>query len=187
MIYDVGKPCKKGHTTGRYTVSRKCVQCAKDAAMAWNNANPEQFKANLQRYRDAHPDRLSDQYRAWRVNNPDKVKTKNSNWQTANWRKFLDISAEWKRRNRGHVNAKCAERRHAKALRTPSWLAEQDFTDMAKFYTLADELSCAYGFPWHVDHIIPLRGKFVSGLHVPANLQVIPGSDNMRKGNRVYG
>jgi len=187
MIYDVGKPCKNGHTTGRYVKSRKCVQCAKDAALAWNKANPDRFKANLQRYVAAHPERMSERYRTWRINNPDKVKAKNAAWQTANWRKFLSISAEWKRRNRGHTNAKAAERRLAQALRTPPWLTEQDFTDMAKFYRLADDLSRAYGYPWHVDHIIPLRGKLVSGLHVPANLQVIPGSDNMRKGNRVYG
>ena len=44
-----------------------------------------------------------------------------------------------------------------------------------------------YGTVWHVDHIIPLQGKIVSGLHVVDNLQVIPGSENSRKGNRFYG
>jgi 5-methylcytosine-specific restriction endonuclease McrA len=45
-------------------------------------------------------------------------------------------------------------------------------------------LNKSTGVQWHVDHIIPLQGKNVSGLHVPENLQVIQGSLNIKKGNR---
>jgi hypothetical protein len=44
-----------------------------------------------------------------------------------------------------------------------------------------------FGFSWHVDHKIPLRGESVSGLHVPWNLQVIPGAENMSKNNKFVG
>lgn len=187
LIYDIGIPCRKGHTTGRYTVSKKCVQCAKDAASAWNRANPDKYRANAKKYRESHPDRVAAQYRNWRVNNPDKVKKKNDAWQTANWDKYLNISSGWKKKNRAHVNAKAKQRKLSQSQRTPKWLTEQDLVDIKKFYVLADELTKAYGFPWHVDHIVPLNGRNVSGLHVVTNLQVIPGSENSRKGNRYYG
>ena len=37
---------------------------------------------------------------------------------------------------------------------------------------------------WEVDHILPLNGKLVSGLHVWNNLQVIPAIINRRKSNK---
>ena len=39
---------------------------------------------------------------------------------------------------------------------------------------------------WHVDHIIPLQGKNVSGLHVFSNLRVIPGEENVKKSNKYH-
>ena len=51
-------------------------------------------------------------------------------------------------------------------------------------YSLAQLRTQMFGFPWHVDHIIPLQGKKVSGLHVPSNIQVIPALENVKKSNK---
>jgi hypothetical protein len=55
------------------------------------------------------------------------------------------------------------------------------FIEAKKLAGLREKL---FGFPWHVDHIIPLRGKLVSGLHVWNNFQVIPKETNLQKGNK---
>lgn len=67
--------------------------------------------------------------------------------------------------------------RYAKqrSLRCVSW---EDRTKLVEFYA-----NCPEGM--HVDHILPLKGKNVSGLHVLANLQYLPAKENLQKGNRI--
>jgi len=72
----------------------------------------------------------------------------------------------------------------AKMKRTPSWLSEDDLWIIKEAYHLSSLRTKLFGFQWHVDHIVPLQGKTVSGLHVPWNLQVIPAFENISKNNR---
>lgn len=72
----------------------------------------------------------------------------------------------------------------AKLNATPDWLTQKDINEIKEFYELAQELSWLSESPLEVDHIIPLQGKNVSGLHVPWNLQILPKSMNLSKGNK---
>jgi hypothetical protein len=77
-------------------------------------------------------------------------------------------------------HAKTAGRRAARQQRTPPW---SDPVAIRAFYDEALSKSYMTGIKHHVDHIVPLRGRLVSGLHVAANLQVITASENMSKKN----
>lgn len=90
----------------------------------------------------------------------------------------------WAQANKAKINFYAAERRSAISLRTPKWLDELDRQLIESMYWYADFLSESTGIAHHVDHVVPLRGKTVSGLNVPWNLEVIPAIDNMKKGNR---
>jgi hypothetical protein len=68
--------------------------------------------------------------------------------------------------------------------RTPKWLDAISFDRIKNEYQLAALLSKVTGSSWHVDHIIPLQGKLVSGLHVPSNLRVLPALENISKKNK---
>jgi 5-methylcytosine-specific restriction endonuclease McrA len=121
------------------------------------------------------------------VQNPEKVaQTRRATMQKHRVARNAD-KAEWRRKNPGKVLALTRKRQLAKIQRTPPWLTEDDFWLMSQAYELAALRTRLFGFAWHVDHIIPLQGELVSGMHVPTNLQVIPGSENSRKGSRYDG
>lgn len=84
-----------------------------------------------------------------------------------------------------HKNAsKEAKRRSAKLHRTPKWVGPEEMWLIKKAYALAKVRGKMLGGEWEVDHIIPLQGKNVCGLHVSTNLQVIPCAINRQKSNR---
>jgi len=82
------------------------------------------------------------------------------------------------KRNRAKHNFKEGKRRAQKVKATPKWLTEQHWNDIKVIYD-----TCPSGY--HVDHIIPLQGENVSGLHVAWNLQHLPAKENIAKSNKV--
>lgn len=88
-------------------------------------------------------------------------------------------------KNRGKINSIISKRRAIKLKATPLWLTSEHFKEIENFYVQAQNLKLLTGLQYHVDHIVPLQGKNVCGLHVPWNLQVIPAKENMSKSNRL--
>lgn len=82
---------------------------------------------------------------------------------------------QWKKENWGTYKVYLASRKARVKLATPKWA---DRLEIQEIYA-----SCPQGF--HVDHIVPLNGKIVSGLHVPWNLQHLEASENMSKGRNL--
>lgn len=107
-------------------------------------------------------------------------------WQAKNKERSYNNIKKWNKTDKGRAagNFYSAKRKIAKEKRTPSWLSEDDWWMIEQAYKLAVLREQMTGIKWHVDHVVPLRGKTVSGLHVPWNLQVIPATDNIKKGNK---
>jgi hypothetical protein len=82
------------------------------------------------------------------------------------------------------ASAGSANRRALKLQRTPSWLTDFDKLKIRCLHSVAAMLTRENQEPWHVDHVIPLQGDLVSGLHVPSNMQVLRGKENISKHNR---
>ena len=102
-----------------------------------------------------------------------------------------DYTKNYEKENRGLAsfklvkNSREASRRSRKLGATPIWLTKEQKSHITDFYWLAKDLEAISGQKYHVDHIVPLQGKQVCGLHVPWNLQVIPADINISKSNKV--
>lgn len=99
------------------------------------------------------------------------------NWRRAN----PEREKQFKHASPEHRAARAASRVARKLRATPAWA---DASAIAAIYAEARVRTLATGVEHQVDHIAPLRGRTVSGLHVHQNLRVIPKQDNVRKGNR---
>jgi 5-methylcytosine-specific restriction endonuclease McrA len=88
-------------------------------------------------------------------------------------------------KNRHKYIEQSRKRQQNLANSTPAWLTEEQKQQIKDTYWLAQDLKATTGEEYHVDHIVPLKGENVSGLHVPWNLQVLPADLNLRKSNNV--
>ena len=116
----------------------------------------------------------------YRVNNREKIAVKRAEYHIKNRERILAQNAEYQRNNPAKANASTAKRHAAKLLRTPKWLNPAHWVEINAMYEY-NEIMLG---DWEVDHIVPLQGEFVSGLHVPWNLQVLSQSENGSKSNR---
>lgn len=127
--------------------------------------------------------------RAWRKKNPEKEKAAKKNWHEKNRDKVVVYLRDWRKSNPNYIakshqenmTARGAERRARKNNAMPPWANR---AAIAAIYRAAKQLSAETGIDYHIDHIVPLKHKLVCGLHVPANLRLLPGAENLSKGNK---
>jgi 5-methylcytosine-specific restriction endonuclease McrA len=99
--------------------------------------------------------------------------------------KLRDYKRAWKARNKGAVAENVSSRKKHIRLATPHWLTKAHKTQIKAFYLEAERLKSQTGIDHEVDHIVPVRGGIVSGLHVPWNLRVITAAENQSKNRRL--
>ena len=157
--YYTGKPCKRNHTSERYTDSGVCITCLRES---------------VDRHRTINREVVNDRVRRWRIKNP----TYHITHYAAHSERSRELTNRWKHQNPDRV-ALMVDRRGDKLRRaTPGWV-ENDLIRL--LYTKRDALSARWGVELTVDHIIPIQSNTVCGLHCWANLQLITREDNGRK------
>lgn len=182
-----GKVCKKHPDLKglRYVLSYNCVRCSVEAVQRNQAKIPEIISQRNAEYRAKNKDTLKENYRLWAEKNKSLLSEKKRKRRQEN---ILQEKARYKQyylQNYSKMIAKRNKQHADKIQRIPKWLTKEDFWMIDQAYELAELRTKMFGFQWHVDHVLPMRGKTVSGFHTPYNLQVIPAVENLRKGNRV--
>ncbi len=164
--YFTGKPCKHGHVAERFAYG-VCVECDK----AWNKRRNQLVKGTLKekercrlkaaKQRAENPEKLNERTRAWRAKNP-------------------NAGSDYRRAHLARYAAHAMSRYAGLKTATPPW---SEKVCILAVYNIAARLR-SVGVDVQVDHIVPLKGKIVSGLHVRDNLRIAPSVENQRKNNR---
>ena len=180
--YFTGKPCKYGHLARRLLSSPHCTQCKLEKRKLQYRNNIDQERDRGRKYHYANREKALARMLEWQRNNSDKVNERNRNYRETRREKFNAINKTWRVKNHAYILYKNALRKKHIKLATPAWA---NFDLIRKMYIKAVEKTKETGVHYHVDHIVPLRGENVCGLHVENNLRVITAKENLMKGNRT--
>lgn len=145
----------------------------------WREKNRDKTRAAQKRYYEAHREECNEKSSLCQKAKPDYYAKKRADWAKKNHEKVLETRRTYYAKNSATEIAR-VRRRNGK-IKHGKWMMNQ--AELAEVQGLYDFCKIFKGF--EVDHIIPLNGKNVSGLHVLLNLQVLPISENRRKGNRL--
>lgn len=154
---------KKGGRLGKCAYCKKC------------------WKQDCKKHHSNHKKERNDKRHAYFLANAEKEKARKQLWTLAH-REEINLKVNERRKKiPGGRNYENASRRTSLLDRFPEWA---DVKEIKTVYKQAVNMTRETGIMHHVDHIIPLKGKLVSGLHVHYNLQILPAKDNVSKGNK---
>jgi hypothetical protein len=169
-IYFTGRPCKYGHIAMRGTASGTCLECAK--RLQKNNAIKKYAKDPLV-------------YKKRYIQNAKILVAKAAEYRAENVEKVKASYKMWIQNNKHKKAANEMRRQSLKIKATPKWLSVDDLKWIDSYYKDASHFKKMFNVDIEVDHIVPLRGKDVCGLHVPWNLCLRTKRDNARKSNKI--
>jgi hypothetical protein len=158
-------------------------EAVKQRKLAWQEANKEHIKAVQKMYDEANKEAQKEYRARWHQENKERNMAKKKAWYAANKEKLAEKykakAKEWRIKNRPLIAAHSTARRAKIVGATPLWA---DIDAIKDFYIAASAFKLYTGQEYHVDHIVPIKGKTVCGLHVQNNLQLLLAKDNQSKG-----
>jgi hypothetical protein len=161
------KTCKKRkHEYPDYLVT--CPECKKISGKKWRDNNKEKVKTIYKKYYEK---------------NKNVKNKKRKEHYLKNKENTLKKCKEYRLKNKSRCNSYSRFYQQLKRKAVPSWA---NIEKINWFYQEANRLTQETGAIHHVDHIYPLQSKYMCGLHVETNLQILTKKENLSKGNRQW-
>jgi hypothetical protein len=183
LRYFTGEPCKVGHIAERLTSNRTCCECKLERRHT--QVYRDQSNAATKRRRKAEPEPFRRRERNRRARNVDKFRERDRVRYSSGRAETRSVWLAQDRQKRPWVYLLRVHQRNISIKRaTPRWLTKDQQESITSVYRSCAKMNMEGSIRYHVDHVVPLGGKNVCGLHVPWNLQIIQAVDNLRKGNR---
>lgn len=179
-FYFTGKPCKNNHISTRRVANSTCCECELKYHL---ERNPDKRSVSNKAYYDTNRTQILSKQRKRYTHDKDhrdRLLEIGRQWRLTNRKCVVEMSLN-NYNNKGQHNARTANRRAAKLRATPHWY-EKSLID--QLYVQARHLTESTKIGYQVDHIIPLHGELVCGLHCLDNLQIIIASENKSKSNK---
>jgi 5-methylcytosine-specific restriction endonuclease McrA len=173
--YFTGEPCKHGHIAPRKTKGA-CVECLKAEWAQAAETRAEYFREYNRN------EAVREKKHGWYLENREQVIKAAATRPAVLLREYRNA---WKEANKTQVRADTKARRRKHRDATPSWLTRRQKSEIRQLYQIAITMTQTTGEQYVVDHIVPLRGGEVCGLHVPWNLRVITQDENLKKSNKL--
>lgn len=153
-------------------------------SLNYYSKNREKILSKTKSYRESNKDVIAEQQKLYYAENKEKLLAYNSEYRELNNDEIRKQREQYRVTNRSRCAASDARKRAKRLRATPSWLTDEDFDNIQEFYEISRMFKIYTGQEYHVDHIVPLQGKTVCGLHVPWNLQILPAKENLSKHNK---
>jgi hypothetical protein len=169
-FYFTGEPCVRGHIALRKTKGA-CLECVKEDWALDNERRKEKPKSEAAKAAG----------KRYYEKNRQAVIARAAARPTEEKRR---LQAQYKDQNVDATRADTSVRRRRHREATPKWLTKEERLQMRDLYVQARKMTELMRERYVVDHIVPLRGEAVCGLHVPWNLRVITQDENLKKSNK---
>lgn len=175
----------------------QCIECFSKVVKAYIKSTKDEKRKYDLKYRKDNALHISKTQKKYHENNRKTILQKKKEYRLKNLNKISETNREYRennkeliankkkeyaKNNKHIINAISARRRSSKLQATPSW---SEIKKIKEVYKNAQKFSKLLGVKMVVDHVIPLQGENVSGLHVWMNLQLLEASINTAKSNQL--
>lgn len=165
-----------------------CKGCEAERARQYRAQNPEKLREVERKRWEKHKEKRYALAYAWRRSNREWCREYARNFHQMSLERDFEGVRKRQRatyhRNKPTFRACAAARRAREKKAAPDWLDREARKRIRIIYEACAEKASATGVGHHVDHIVPLAGERVCGLHVPWNLRIVTAEENRKKGNK---